>query len=195
MIDPAKGIALDALARLHQTTAADLRALIVVPDPDLDNMPNASLAGDLDLLFANRYDYAAALSIEIARQLHDDKGLPLSEGLRLASYTGAVRLFLDRSHDEDFWVAIVGSRNEWGKEPRGAWPVGTFGPAEFWSTMHFAGSFHYIASEIATWMRADAREYGSVPARIFMANVSTADRRLRKRAADLGIKIAGNAFI
>jgi hypothetical protein len=204
MSEPAKGVALDVLARLHQTTiygikpfveAPDhVKALVEAPDDVRENMPSPYLDGDADLLWRGRYPYAAALGIEVARQLHDDSGVPLAEGLRISSYTGAVRGFFGHSGADDFWIAIVAARNDWGDGPRGTWPVTGFGPQEFWSTMHFAGTFDQVIAAIKDWMTGDASEYGASPARIFMANVSTADRRLRKRAAALGIQIAGNDF-
>jgi hypothetical protein len=206
MSEPKKAVALEVLARLHPID--ELAALTVEeagtsPQDDtmipfeevLGTLPNSHLAGDVGLHFEGRFEYADALAIEVARQLHDDSGVPLREGLRIASYTGAVSKYFDHRTDHgDFWIAVAAARNDWGDGDRGKTHVTSFGPNEFWSTMHFAGAFENVAGDINGWMMVDAREYGAMPARIIMANVSTADRRLRKRADDLGIKITGNAF-
>lgn len=145
-----------------------------------------------------RFSYADALEIEVARQLSDNSGVPINEALRLGVYAMAVQAYLDGGSAEtrgDFWMAVVASRNTWGKSPRGSWPVTGFGPKEYWAELHFTGSLGAITGEISEWIGRDqANHPDSDPARIVMANVSTADRRLRKRAAELGIAIVGNEF-
>ncbi|MBN8976329.1 MAG: hypothetical protein J0I08_07615 [Rhizobiales bacterium] len=145
-----------------------------------------------------RFTYAVALEIEVARQLSDNSGVPISEALRLGVYTMAVQGYVNGASANtsgDFWMAVVASRNTWGKEPRGSWPVTGFGPKEYWAELHFSGSLGAIAGEISEWIGRDQINHpDSDPARIVMANVSAADRRLRKRATELGIKVVGNEF-
>lgn len=192
---PSRGsIALPTLALLSQMTAERLEALVIDGD-----MPNDNLAGDINLHFAGRYEYADALAIEVARQLHDAQGLPLSEALRIVSYCRSGQFDRPKSDsniESDMWVAILGTRETWGASPRGSFPVTDFGQGEYWRTMHFAGTFDFVTAEIRAEVARDERlQPDSDPARIFFANVSAADRRLRRRAADLGIVVAGDDFV
>lgn len=176
------GLTPDQMAELHRMTVAELR------DLGDDTSPTA-LDG-----FKHRFDFADALEIEIARQMSDKDGVPLREALRLSAYTMAVNYYLAHKEaggaSEDFWLAVTASRNTWGSAPRGAWPVTGFGPGEYWSEMHYTGSLGTIVGEISESIGRDQAQYpDSDPARIFMCNVSAADRRLRKRAADLGIEL------
>jgi hypothetical protein len=109
----------------------------------------------------------------------------------------AVREFQgsDRSQG-DFWVAILSSRNTWGNEPRGTFPVTSFGPTEYWAEMHFSGPLSGVTADISEWISRDRVSYpDSDPARIVMVNISTADRRLRERASQMGFEIVGNQFV
>jgi hypothetical protein len=120
--------------------------------------------------------------------------LPFTEAVRLTSYTSAVGHYAQRSYNgtgaPDFWLAVTASRNTWGDHPRGSWPVTGFGPNEYWAELHFTGSFGEVTGEIAIWIGRDQVQHpDSDPARIILANVSAADRRLRKRAAELGIEL------
>lgn len=183
MTDP-KGAALTLkqLAELHQMTTGDL--LNIWNDP----APKA-------ISFNSRYDLPAALEIEIARQMSDNSGIPLNEALRLSMYTMAVQSYFAQKSagsgsSQDFWFAVTASRNTWGSAPRGMWPVTSFGPKEYWAEMHYSGSLGTIMGEISESVGRDQVQYpDSDPARIVMCNVSAADRRLRKRAAELGIEL------
>ena len=145
--------------------------------------------------FKERFRFADALEIEVARQLHDDFGVPLTEGLRLAAYTMAVRSFLDaQSADSssDFWLAVTSTCNTWGNEPPGSWPITGFGPKEYWAEMHYVGSLGAIMGDILLSFGQDQVSYPDFyPARIVMTNVSAAYRRLRKRAHPLWCRNPG----
>jgi hypothetical protein len=138
------------------------------------------------------YTYRDILMIEVARQMHDDGGIPMTTASKLVWNAGVEA----REGDADYWIAVVRYRNTWGgSTDRGSLPVTEIGPGEYWSSAHFSGSFAEVSRSIADDIGNTAKDIPDCdPARIFMANVSTADRRLRKRAAELGIQIAGNDF-
>lgn len=199
MSDPKPGIALNALATLSQMRVDELSAIVDAKMPDFKGFTVGEFVlNGPDL--SGAFPTSAALKIEVARQLSDNAGLSMQEALRIVAYTGGVdgyerygcRFML---HDKaaDFWAAIVGARNSWGDpEPRGSIDVTGFGLAEFWSTSHYKGSFGFVTDSIKDRMsREDLTQPDTDPARVFMVNISAADRRLRKRAADLGIAIDG----
>jgi len=174
-------LTLKQFADINQMSVENMRALI----------KNHEMLLPFDS-FKREFAYGDALAIEVARQLADKDGVPLAEAVRLTSYTSAVDHYMARPYNgtgaTDFWLAVTGSRNTWGDLPRGSWPVTGFGPKEYWAELHFTGSLGEITGEIATWIGRDQVQHpDSDPARIIFANVSAADRRLRKRAADLGI--------
>lgn len=141
-----------------------------------------------------KFSFLEALTFELARQMSDGSGVSTKEAFRLIGYTMAVESYLAEhlaaSNRSDFWLAVCSCRNTWGKTPRGSWPVTAFGQKEYWSEMHYTGTLGKISGEIAESVGRDqAMHPDSDPARIIMANVSSADRRLRKRAAELGIAI------
>lgn len=179
-----KGIfTLKQFAELNQMSVEDMRTLI----------ENHKMLLPFDR-FKREFAYGDALAIEVARQLSDKDGVPIAEACRLVTYTIAVDNYAVRSYNgtgaPDFWLAVTGSRNSWGASRRGSVPVTSFGPGEYWAELHFTGSFGEVTGEIATWIGRDQVQYpDSDPARIIFANVSAADRRLRKRAADLGIDL------
>jgi hypothetical protein len=183
------GLTLKQLADLHQAAATDLS----------DIFGDHSELKAIDA-FKHRFDFPDALEIEIARQMSDKAGVPINEAFRLSMYTNAIPTYLacknsDQGSRQDFWLAVVASRNTWVSEPRGSCPVTGFGLKEYWAEMHYTGSLGTIMGEISESIGRDQVLHPDAdPARIFMANVSAADRRLRKRAAELGIKIAGNDF-
>lgn len=199
MSDPESGIALNALAKLSQMSGDELKALLETKLPNHGGFTIGEFVlGEPDQ--RGLFSHAAALTIEIARQFSDNAGLAPSESLRVISYAGAVENYLaypekitppTRKADCDFWISIVGARNTWGSnEPRGSFEVTGFGDGEFWSTSHFHGSFDQITAEIKSQMTRDGIEYPDTDySRIFMANVSAADRRLRERAKLLEIAI------
>ncbi|MGL3106683.1 hypothetical protein [Bradyrhizobium sp. BR 1432] len=176
------GLTLKQLADLHQMTAENM--LTVLNDP----APKATG-------FKKRFDFADALEVEIARQMSDNSGVPMNEAFRLSMYTMAAQSFLayeaaGNGSSQDFWFAVTASRNTWGSAPRGSWPLTGFGPKEYWAEMHYIGSLGTIMGEISESIGRDQVQYpDSDPARITMCNVSAADRRLRKRAAELGIEL------
>lgn len=184
---------MEALAKLSQVPPSFLTELFQLPE-----LSGAFLPGDLNLHFRGKFQFIDALAIEVARQMSDDSGILLKEAVRLVSYTGAVTEFIGRENptqsaakaDSDFWLSVLGARASWGDQPRGKWPVTGFGPGECWHRMHFTGAFDAITTCMLEWMQHDEAEWpDSDPARIFMANVSAADRRLRKRAGELGITV------
>ena len=181
------GLPLNQFAELSQMSAAQMEAIL----------SDYSTPQTIDP-FKERFSFADALEIEVARQLHDDSGVPLTEGLRLAAYTMAVRSFLDaQSADSssDFWLAVTSTRNTWGNEPPGSWPITGFGPKEYWAEMHYVGSLGAIMGDILLSFGQDQVSYpNSDPARIVMTNVSAAYRRLRKRAIHFGVEIRGDDF-
>lgn len=177
------GLTLKQLADLHQVSAAEMRKILSEPSP----MAIAAFKRD--------FDFSDALEIEIARQMSDNAGVPLGEALRLSAYATAVNCYFaqkksDAGSRQDFWLAVTASRNTRGSEARGSLPVTGFGPGEYWAEMHYTGSFGAIMGEISESIGRDQILHpDSDPARIFMANVSAAERRLRKRAVDLGIDL------
>ncbi|TYO60794.1 hypothetical protein FXV83_41870 [Bradyrhizobium hipponense] len=137
----------------------------------------------------DQFSYSDALMVEVARQMHDDGGISILAASKLVLNAG---IGAPREDGADHWIAIVRYRNTWGdSNPRGSIPVTEIGHDEYWSSSHFAGSLGEVTSAITAEIGRSAKEHpGSDPARIFLANVSTADRRLRNRAAALGLKIA-----
>lgn len=200
MSDLKPGIALNTLAVLSQMSVDELKAIVDAKMPDFQGFTIGDFV--LDGPYPpGAFPVSAALKIEVARQLSDNSGLPLLESLRIVSYTGAVDHY-DRydcksalnDKAADLWMAIVGARNTWGgDEPRrGSIEVTNFGPTEFWSTAHYKGSFAFVTDSILERMTRESLDYPDADvARVFMANVSAADRRLRKRAAEFGIEIGG----
>jgi hypothetical protein len=144
-------------------------------------------------IFSNQdaFTYGDVLGIEVARQLHDDGGMPLDDAAKLVWSAGVAVLWESsaKGAPRDFWIAVVRHRNTWTpSRPRGSFPVTLFGPLEYWSSAHFSGLLADINRDIADYISRDERDHpDSDPARIILTNVSAADRRLRKRAADIGV--------
>ena len=190
-------IKLATLARLSQMDEAELHNLIYrgalhlgsVDGPEVDHPNN---------VFKGAFRYSDALQIEVARQLSDEDGPALADAAKFCSHAlGNGYVFQPKQMGVlyDHWFGAFRSRNTWGSEPRGTWPVTAFGAGEYWSAMHCSGPLHQCHAEISFWLAHDEAQYpDSDPARIFLVNVSAADRRLRKRAAQLGIAIVGNEF-
>jgi len=157
---------------------------------------DAATAGELPIIaepsfivfsHQQKFSLADAVAIEVARQLSDDGGLPLATASKLVDNAGT-RAY--ESSSDDFWIAIVRNRNTWPGGSRGSIKVTGFGQREFWSSSHCSGTFAEVTNTISGWIERDKVDFPDIdPARIFMANVSTADRRLRKRAADMGIEL------
>ena len=144
-------------------------------------------------IFSNQdmFTYGDVLMIEVARQLHDDGGMPMADASKLV-WNAGVAAGLEKSGggvSHDFWIAVVRHRNTWNPStPRGSFPVTLFGASEYWSSAHFSGTLADINREIAEYVSTTERDHpDSDPARIVLTNASAADRRLRKRAAALGI--------
>ena len=176
------GLTLRQLAYLHQMTVPEMDRLISAPAPKAIDF------------FKGNFTSSDALEIEIARQMSDNDGIPLNEALRLSLYASAVKSYVTQqaavSSPHDFWFAVMASRNTWGTAPRGSWPITGFGSNEYWAEMHYSGSLGAIMGEISEWIGRDqANHPDSDPSRIVMCNVSAADRRLRKRAVELGIEL------
>lgn len=138
------------------------------------------------------FAFSDALMIEVARQLHDDGGMPMIDASRLALNAGGVAE-LARSSDfsHDFWIAVVRHRNTWNPStPRGSFPVTLFGEQEYWSSAHFSGRLSDINRDISDYVSRVQHDHpASDASRIVITNISTADRRLRQRAASLGIDL------
>jgi hypothetical protein len=196
MTYPQRGIALHALANLSQMEPNALSAVLALPYPSQTGFSLGDVCLDGPDNGGN-FSYGDALAIEIARQLSDYCGLALPEALRVVFYTDAVGGYRNYGVAHvakaltDFWAAIVGARNTLKtKGVRGSIEITGFGEEEFWSTSHFHGSFDQIVSGIKDMMTQDGFEYPDTDfSRVFMANVSAADRRLRQRARDLGIPV------
>ena len=139
------------------------------------------------------FTYREALMVELARQIEDDAGLPAKAATRFVE--NAISGYFEAGTTADFWIAMVRCRNTWGEAPRGSWPVTKFGPKEYWDTAHFSGTYLAVTGSIAQYFQSlQAEQPDADPARIVLANVSTADRRLRKRAADHGIAVVSGEF-
>jgi hypothetical protein len=166
-----------SLARLHELARADELPII---------------ASDSFRLFSHQdqFNYSDALMIEVVRQMHDDDGISMTAASKIVWNAG---IGAPREDGSDHWIAVVRYRNTWGAAtPRGSVPVTEMGPGEYWSSLHFSGSLGEVTTAITAEISRSAKEHpDSDPARILLANVSTADRRLRKRAAALDIKITG----
>jgi hypothetical protein len=173
------------------------------------NIYNLAIAGVLQLLVSEDYtkfslqdtfSYADALEIEVARQLSDDHGIPLRAASKLASNAGAA-FALDISYGtksaSDFWVAIVQSRNTCPETSR-PWAYGAKKstlPDEYWSSCYFSGTFAEASRAVADYIERQDEDVPDADAsRVFMANASAADRRLRKRAAKIGVDIVDGEF-
>ena len=171
-----------ALAKLSQRSAKELHKQALA-----DELPVVVAENFLTFSANSEFDYSDALAIEVSRQLSDDGGLCMKAAAKLVG--NIVADLTDENSDQ--WIAIVRNRNPWpAGESRGSWPVTDFGDAEFWSSAHFAGSLQSVTDSISQMVASDRDDRASSePARIFMTNVSTADRHLRKRAASLGIAL------
>lgn len=185
-------LALKQFAELNQMSVEDMRSLI--RNHEILFVYTSLQEGQSPHSSNRKFSLPDALAIEVARTLSDKDGVPLVEAFRLIVYTMAVEHYIARSYNgtgaPDFWLAVTASRNTWGASQRGSVPVTSFGPKEYWAELHFTGSFGEVTGEIATWIGRDQVQHpDSDPARIIFANVSAADRRLRKRAADLGIDL------
>lgn len=192
MFQTKDGLSLQQFADLNQMSVEDMPSLI----NSHEILFSFTLPQESRLLhsFKREFTFSDALAVEVARQLADKDGVPLTEAFRLIAYTNAIENYAARSYNgngaPDFWLAVTGSRNTWGASRRGSVPVTGFGPKEYWAELHFTGSFGEVTGEIAIWIGRDQVQHpDSDPARIILANVSAADRRLRKRAAELGIEL------
>jgi len=188
------GLSQEPFAKLMQFNRDDLRAT-------MRDLPFVSNGISMARLNGSgiRYSFSEALAIEAARQFADDGGISLENALRITG-PNIAQYFQPRERHvgktlADFWIGVARARNTWGSAPRGSYPVTSFGAGEYWSGVHFFGSLHRVMAEIIHWQQHDEYEHPeSDPATIFLSNISAADRRLRKRAADLGIKIEDNEF-
>lgn len=164
-------------------SVATLAALLEMKLEDFRNIAWSSEFGVISV--RRRYSLSEALTLEIARQLSELGGLPLSTAFTMILSTlGNPKP--ERLHDNegDVWIGVMGSRIVSGDER------GKIAEA------HFAGPLAKVSAKIATWIEHDQALYpNAYPARIFLTNVSTADRLLRRRAADLGINIRDNEFV
>ena len=132
-IEAKPGLDQEQFASLMQMSRADVRALTL-------DLPFA--AGTSDLISQMRregrgvrYSYQEALAIEAARQLADDGGLSMANAMRIVG-SGVGNFCASSEKDRskvlsDFWVGAARARNSWGKEPRGTYPVTSFGRAEY----------------------------------------------------------------
>ncbi|MCW5694555.1 MAG: hypothetical protein KIT48_19520 [Pseudolabrys sp.] len=191
------GLRQNQFAALMQMSVDEVRSL-------MNSMP--SLASQTSVAMARlsgagvRYSYREALAIEAARQLTDDGGLSMESAMRIV-ISNIGRYFEYRCSDSgktdsDFWIGVTRARNTWdqAKEPRGSYPVTSFGPGEFWSGNHYAGALAEVLTTTQEWQRHDEQMYPeSDPAAIFLTNISAADRRLRQRAGDL-IEVDADEF-
>ena len=169
---------------------------------------------DVDAVYTKRYRFCDALAIEIARQLSDDtsvsEGPPMLAALDIVAYTDAVQSYFEFEAANrppikpltDFWIAVASARHTFEGDSR-PFPVSAFGPGEYWSNIHVVGSFDQVMRGIKLWMTRETNKNKSAPpyidhdadpARISMANVSSATRRLIARANDLGIEVVRNEF-
>lgn len=207
MTNPARGLGVDDLARLSQMTPEEIKPLLDTRLPEYGNFTVAEFHLNQDIHHLNpdlrgNFPSSSALTMEIARQLSDDGGLPLVDALQAVSYTGAVKHFASHegrhSHpthraDTDLWVGVLGIRSDWGTSPREGWPVTGFGAGECWMRGHFEGTFDQVTAAVKSRMVRDTVDVDGIDfadhARLFMTNVSAADRRLRKRAKELGIAL------
>jgi len=196
VIEAKPGLDQERFASLMQMSRADIRALMrELPFVSAgDSISMSRLAGR-----GVRYSYLEALAIEAARQLADDGGLSMENAMRIVG-SGVANFFNSSDQNRskvlsDFWVGVARARNSWGKEPRGAYPATSFGPSEYWSGAHFFGSLDRVFGELRYWQQHDEDAHpDSDSAAIFLSNISAADRRLRKRAAELGIRIDATIF-
>lgn len=139
------------------------------------------------------FSYLDALMIELTRQLQDDGGIPAA--VAAGFVWNAIGHGIDDwsrpgSAGNDHWIAMLRWRNTWFDGPRGSIPVTILGMKEYWSTAHFGGSLQTVQADIAEAIKSYSDDHpDSDAARIVMANVSAADRRLRKRAAEMGIDL------
>ena len=185
MTDPkGVGLTLKHMASLHQMSVAELRKLLDEP------VPMAISA------FKKHFSYADALEIEVARQMSDHFGIPIQEALRLSCYAAALKEYSERAQtasgrSQDFWFAVAASRNSRGSSQIGTVPVTRFGPKEYWAEEHYTGTLGAVVGAISEAIGRDQCLHpDSDPARIFMTNISAADRRLCKRAAEMGLDLA-----
>ena len=200
MTNPARGLGVSELARLSQMTPEEIKLLLDARLPEYGNFTVADFFLNRDS--RGNFPGYAALFVEIARQLADDNGLPLLAALKFVSYTGAIKHFAShdghhshptRRADTDLWVGVLGIRSNWGGSPRDGWPVTGFGPRECWMLGHYDGTFDQVTAAVKSRMVRDTVDVDGIDladhARLFMTNVSAADRRLRKRAKELGIAL------
>ena len=173
-------------------TAGDFARLVDASHNDLQSWrafceATASWPEDLDSHVDGQYRFSDALAVEVARQLSENNGIcagpRMEEAIRFASHAGAVAFYLEASAEQssgDFWAAVVSTRNS----------AANAKPAEYWSSLRFTGSLDQIMNEMNASLAREAADYPEAePSRVFMVNVSAADRRLRKRAAALCINL------
>lgn len=177
----------------HFAALFDMDAQSLHQAMSVDQLP---IIGGDDLLgnfiLRQQFSYDEALMVEVARQIHDDGGLPLAVASNIV-WNGID--FADmRATPDDYWVAVIRSRNTWDDSvQRGSWPVTLIGVGEYWSSAYFAGSLSHVQNKLSGYIN-QSRETDSDPARILITNVSAADRRLRRRAAAKGIAVINSEF-
>lgn len=194
------GLKLQEFTELNQMPRDKFRSMLWRGKLHLPSRADGSLSG------WTRYRYADALSVEVSRQISDRNGITLEAAREIIVGSDAIRSFLNvrsvstgsewsDNPKADFWVGSVFFRNTWPAHKRRKTEVSSFGPTEFWSSDHFSGTIEFVTKEIERWIEHTAEQYPDAdPARIFLVNVSAADRRLRRRAEQFGIRVIGNEF-
>ena len=197
---PRAMISFDDLARLSQMSIDALKAFIERPVPGHPYLKSGAYYLD-GPSSRGKFNYLAALRIEVARQLSDEGWLSFPAAMDAVVYTGALSAYSSETYaarfnpDRDYWIAVLGARANWGQQPRDDWPVTSFGPDEVWTNGHYDGSYDAVVAAVKSRIMRDtisAEADGIEPddfARMLIANVSAADRRLRKRAVALCINL------
>jgi hypothetical protein len=156
-----------------------------------DNYPLLPGRHDKDEISSgNPLTYADALAIFVAGQIERDCHYSFQEGLRLLSYAGGIEAFRDyhatadyRTLD-DFWLGKVLVHVD--GEPLPSMPS-TF--ADYQVPGHYVGPLHQVMAQINHRISMDEVCKGVAPSSIILVNISTANRRLRRRADALGIDL------
>lgn len=148
----------------------------------------------------NRFFFADALSIEVAKQLRADGGVSPKSAAEILTNTGGVALYLrtgldNRDKTKDFWLGALKSRNTYAGANRPHMIASEMNDAEISSAAHAAGPYAVVTAELHRQIVLDSELYPDADAaRIVFVNVSAADRRLRTRAEALGVHIVDGEF-
>lgn len=188
---------------MNAQESVSLNTLAAVTGQDRDKIRTQRYRGLA--ISNNRYVYADALTIEVANQISADGGVSLLVANDLIVMTCGVKRYqaatragsakLPDNKSDDFWIGVLKSRNSTTDENVRHPEISGLSDREHWSGAHASGSLASVIAELQRQITLDHELYPDADAaRIFLVNISAADRRLQQRAARVGVRIYAGHF-